>query len=1040
MLDRRWVLVAVVVLVLTSLQVVALPTSAAEVSLNLRADLNGWVGEDGSLNPTVAVATGDNVTVTITWVNSVHNWALYAGGTPPGNVSHGGPNAIVRTADVWSSSPTATARFTPSGPATYEYYCEYHPFSMHGKLVVQSGGASSGTFPNRTFRVARSPPGGPKSDTVKVDILPTRPGNWWVSGETIAGAAVLVEVLRTDGTTLTLVSSSKVREAGQESRQTPLVGGQAYVAAFTPFGKAGTSALREHFQGPSAPAARFTYTPSAPTTDDLVAFNASGSTDPDNDIASYGWDFGDGTTATGVMAAHRFSTATTYTVTLRVIDATGLTGVTSRDIAVQKPRAEAPVASFTVTRNLMVVTTNASSSFGPGGTIVDHHWIWGDGTEESTGTTPTALHTYANPGKYTITLGVTDDAGAVATAAREVTVNTTTIDWTFYDFFNVPFRDWWNYRTAVYNEHPIGAECFSASGIANGICSPSQPDVPDVATYPYTDWSALPTARNDYSSPDNNPYIYAPYRIRVTGVNVPGYNLAEPVFLPVLNYGQPVGSRLEFNWSMQFLDTATAEDLGSKGCPISSSALDGFHIRSQIELILDMQQSRRMFNVNALDPADAQRWWDSNTNVNCYAEGPAEAALESWFLGMGGSAFQVGKYDIYNSYEWFWDPVYTDMHARVDPDGTTHVFVDNVAWGTGVLLARMFYWGNASYAQNYLDSTKAKGWAGMELVGWFEDFSFSGSLNPTGFNFDLGTVVTYHLVHLALPGPDGFLNQVDDVPVWTWRPILQDYLNDFAPRHLLSELDRYPGLADVHSTPGGSNYNRSLPYDYVPIRWDLPVGQTWHFQLPQGNVMFVNPNLTPVPANPASNDHVKVLAPVRVASMTPDGYGKWDPQAFTWDVVGPAMTGGPAGGPGPDGTPGTADDEYALQSWGSIFFAPNQSAAGPAQASSPSAVADVPFSPNGGPSAGIVGAPSAATELRSGAEGGSGDPTALSDAGLRGGAVYGQGRGEGWSRAMELLGRPGIHEWKRAKEASLSFSPGGTAPSLRLWKCSQAHL
>jgi hypothetical protein len=61
-----------------------------------------------------------------------------------------------------------------------------------------------------------------------------------------------------------------------------------------------------------------------------------------------------------------------------------------------------------------------------------------------------------------------------------------TLDWQFYDFFNVPLGEYFDIRSATYGETPIGAECFTQSAIDRGICNPSDPAVPDLATYPYT--------------------------------------------------------------------------------------------------------------------------------------------------------------------------------------------------------------------------------------------------------------------------------------------------------------------------------------------------------------------------------------------------------------------------------------------------------------------------------------------------------------------------------------------------------------------------
>jgi len=65
-----------------------------------------------------------------------------------------------------------------------------------------------------------------------------------------------------------------------------------------------------------------------------VTFDAYGSTD-DRGIASYSWDFGDGTSATGVMpAAHTYTVVGTYTVKLTVTDYFGNVGVYTETITV----------------------------------------------------------------------------------------------------------------------------------------------------------------------------------------------------------------------------------------------------------------------------------------------------------------------------------------------------------------------------------------------------------------------------------------------------------------------------------------------------------------------------------------------------------------------------------------------------------------------------------------------------------------------------------------------------------------------------------
>ncbi len=84
-------------------------------------------------------------------------------------------------------------------------------------------------------------------------------------------------------------------------------------------------------------AAPFSFTPLEPLIDEPATFNATLSFDPDGVVSSYGWDFGDGTTATSEAAfvTHAYSAATDFTVTLTVIDNDGGTNTTSRVITVR---------------------------------------------------------------------------------------------------------------------------------------------------------------------------------------------------------------------------------------------------------------------------------------------------------------------------------------------------------------------------------------------------------------------------------------------------------------------------------------------------------------------------------------------------------------------------------------------------------------------------------------------------------------------------------------------------------------------------------
>jgi PKD repeat protein len=166
--------------------------------------------------------------------------------------------------------------------------------------------------------------------------------------------------------------------------------------------------------GNVAPTASFTFA----CTDLACSFDASASTDTDGTIASYAWNFGDGTTATGVTAIHTYVAAGTYTVTLTVTDDQGATGVLTQDVTVTDVNT-APTASFTSTCTDLACTFDASASVDTDGTIVSYAWNFGDG---ATATGVTASHVYGAEGTYTVTLTVTDDGGLTGVATAAVTV------------------------------------------------------------------------------------------------------------------------------------------------------------------------------------------------------------------------------------------------------------------------------------------------------------------------------------------------------------------------------------------------------------------------------------------------------------------------------------------------------------------------------------------------------------------------------------------------------------------------------------------
>nr|WP_286276081.1 PKD domain-containing protein [Naasia aerilata] len=95
------------------------------------------------------------------------------------------------------------------------------------------------------------------------------------------------------------------------------------------------------------PTAAFTSTVNGLT----ASLNGSTSSDPGGSIATYAWQFGDGTTGTGATTSHAYATAGTYQVTLTVTDNQGATGTVTNPVTVTStPPAGAAFAADTFER------------------------------------------------------------------------------------------------------------------------------------------------------------------------------------------------------------------------------------------------------------------------------------------------------------------------------------------------------------------------------------------------------------------------------------------------------------------------------------------------------------------------------------------------------------------------------------------------------------------------------------------------------------------------------------------------------------------
>jgi chitodextrinase len=181
---------------------------------------------------------------------------------------------------------------------------------------------------------------------------------------------------------------------------------------------------------PTFPAEGFIITPTPVTTRSPVTFDASGTLDEGTRCGTrcaYAWDFGDGTSATGITAVHEFEKPGNFVVRLTVTDARGSSVTTAKTVEVQvtPPPTAVFVWSPTAPKVGQDIFFNAqASAAAPGHSIVAYDWDFGSGR---TGSGATVVKRYDTAGVYNVTLKVHDDTfqpTGTAVATQAVTVCT----------------------------------------------------------------------------------------------------------------------------------------------------------------------------------------------------------------------------------------------------------------------------------------------------------------------------------------------------------------------------------------------------------------------------------------------------------------------------------------------------------------------------------------------------------------------------------------------------------------------------------------
>jgi PKD repeat protein len=177
---------------------------------------------------------------------------------------------------------------------------------------------------------------------------------------------------------------------------------------------------------PSAPQALFTASPAEHVIPFTASFDASLSQRTPNEILSYVWTFGDGSSGTGALVDHTYSQDGTYNVVLTVYDAKGASSSSHLAVKALNPL---PTAAYSYSPRSMMegtyivgasewLTFDASTS-SDDGTVTAYKWNFGDG-QYAEGAV--VQHRFIYPGTYNVALTVTDNDGGESTTVQQIEV------------------------------------------------------------------------------------------------------------------------------------------------------------------------------------------------------------------------------------------------------------------------------------------------------------------------------------------------------------------------------------------------------------------------------------------------------------------------------------------------------------------------------------------------------------------------------------------------------------------------------------------
>jgi PKD repeat protein len=324
-----------------------------------------------------------------------------------------------------SNASTGIAQFTYTAPRAGIRAAEEEVTIV---VTPESGGLDTATPRRVSVRVMPAPRTGPRTFgplvaafavtplTISAGTLATFDASSTRSGDTSCGTDCQFEWDFGDGARATgLTSSHAYSSPGNYTATLSVRDADGAVASI--------SAL---VVVTAQPTAVFIFSPTPVGTNQDVFLNASQSRAvAGRRLVSYDWSFGDGTTGSGVTVTHRFTQVGTYTVLLTVADdGRGVANATQAITVTTSSTAPTAVVTFSPQSPRVGTTVffNASGSIAGTAPITSYRFNYGDGTQDTVGSSPTQSHVFTAAATYNVRLTVTDELGRTGTITTAVTV------------------------------------------------------------------------------------------------------------------------------------------------------------------------------------------------------------------------------------------------------------------------------------------------------------------------------------------------------------------------------------------------------------------------------------------------------------------------------------------------------------------------------------------------------------------------------------------------------------------------------------------